>query len=157
MDNFVNNLLTSKHDIPLYTVFTTNTPLIITIVLLLSFFALLCFAISLAFTFYTCRVNSCWIKYKTSDVPAADQYMEMVNMVLTEGIWPLAFIFAGILTLIIFALYRGFLPFTPSGQFPLKDYAIIFVIIFLTFYGLLSFTSHHMGRPLRARLLQLLK
>lgn len=157
MNSFINSLLHTKQDIPLQTIFTTNTPLIITVVLLLCFFALFCFAISLAFTFYTARVNSCWIDYKTSEANDADKYIEMVNMVLMEGIWPLAFIFAALLTLLIFSLYRGFLPFTASGQFPLKDYAIIFVIIFLTFYGLLSFTSHHLGRPLRAKLLQLIK
>lgn len=131
-----------------------------TLFILLVFFALFCFAISLMFTFYGCRINQsrsnrCWVADATAHLDPALRYEAMVNMILCEGIWPVAFIFATLLTMIVFVLYRGPLHLTPIGYFPIKDLIIFFVATFLVWYGSLSFLTHHTGRPLRAMLLRL--
>lgn len=143
----------------LQSLITTNSPPLITIFLIFVYFALLAFAISLAFTFYTCRTEGlskkCWIESSTIELTASEKYDTMCKMILCEGIWPLAFIFTSILCLIIFTLYSGIMPFTPYGGFPIKEIVIIFISIFLTWYGILGFTTHHLGRPLREELLKL--
>lgn len=133
-----------------------------TVFILLVFFGLFCFAISLMFTFYTCRTNQttsnrCFIADSTADISPEKQYEAMVNMILCEGIWPVAFVFASLLTMIVFVLYRGPLPLTPPGFFPIKDLIIFFVATFLVWYGSLSFLTHHLGRPIRAMLIRLRK
>jgi hypothetical protein len=138
---------------------TTNSPPLVTLFIIFAYFMLLAFAISLAFTFYTCRTEGlskkCWIDSSTKNDTGTEKYNNMCKMILCEGIWPLAYIFSSIFCLIIFTLYSGTMPFTPYGGFPIKEIVIIFIPIFLTWYGILGFTTHHLGRPLREELLKL--
>ena len=60
---------------------TLPSPVFITAVALIAYFALLCFALTLMFTFYTCRTGntsaSCWILQRTKNLPPDEKYVAM--------------------------------------------------------------------------------
>ena len=113
------------------------------VLVLIAFSMLLFTAIYLFVDFYVCDTYSCKAfrtsSYKTT-AGTADYTLSLLSEVFNDGIWPVPYIGAAILTPL--CLWILSVPIT------ILTFSTMFLISFLVIYFMLSFFGHHYIRPI---------
>jgi hypothetical protein len=112
--------------------------LLIEVVAIIAFFVLLGAAIYMIVSFYVCDNQTCqaFIQSEKTATPGTKQYvLNLLDELYNDGIWPFPYIGAAILT----PLSLWFL----GKPITVKDFAIVFLVSFITIYFLFSFFGHH--------------
>lgn len=108
-----------------------------------AFFVLLASALFMLWSFYICDNDSCKVFTDAgNDAPpgSKDYVLSLLNNTFRDGIWPLPYIGATILTPLSLWFLR--VPIT------VLNFAIVFFISFATTYFVFAFFGHHYIRPI---------
>lgn len=114
---------------------------LIDILAIIVFVILLAASIYMLYNFYVCDRQQCKIFKQTDDknYPSGrdnkEYVLDVLNELYSDGIWPLPYIGASILTPL--SLWFIGIPIT------VKNFAIMFVVSFIVIYFLFSFFGHH--------------
>lgn len=125
-----------KHDT--YFLTLIKFMLLIEVVAIIAFFVLLIAAIYMVLNFYVCDKNSCKAFNQADEVAqrgTKNYAIALLGEFYNDGIWPLPYIGAAILT----PLSLWFI----GVHITVRDFAIVFLVSFLTIYFLFSFFGHH--------------
>ena len=110
-------------------------------VAVIAFLVLLLAAIFMTFTFYVCDGHTCPIFERASQAgaPGSVPYNVVLLQLYRDGVWPLPYIGAAILT----PLALWFI----EGRVTVRSFAILFFVSFVVNYFIFLFFGHHYIRP----------
>ena len=108
------------------------------ILIIIAFFALLIMAIILLSEFYIADNKNCKT-YKEAalagEIDSKEYATELTNCLLSDGIWPIAYLSSAIST--------GFIIFGLGISATIQNIIIIFLFTFIPYYAMILFIYHH--------------
>ena len=117
---------------------------VLQILIIVAFVTLLIMAIMLLSNFYIADNHNCKSyddAAKVGEIGSREHTIELTNCLLSDGIWPIAYICSSI--------SAGFIVFGLGIQATIQNILIIFLFTFIPYYAILLFVYHHYVQVLK--------